>query len=193
MCIGEVDVVEGEAAARRQLGARARRARLFGERPGDAIAAPERQLGGVVGPDDGDGNVLGDLAAVLVVERDRVDLGDRLSRCQLLDQSGLDGVGPLYLAGPVAVGIVQNDRTERPQSLRGGASRLLECGGNGMLVAQVGVGEGQNALDGEELVAWGRPHDFIDNARCRARAEYRRVIGHDVLPIPLKYRKRTNP
>ena len=71
MHVGEVDVGEGDGAA---VGQVARRGNLFGDCTDEILRGDHRR---VVGAGDGDVDLPGDQAAVLVVERDgeAFDLG----------------------------------------------------------------------------------------------------------------------
>ena len=92
MHVGEVDVGEGDGAAVGQI---AGRGDLLGDRADEILRGDHRR---VVGAGDGDVDLLGDQAAVLVVERDGEALDLGLAGGQILDRGVGNRVGPGQLA-----------------------------------------------------------------------------------------------
>ena len=140
MHVGEVDVGEGDDAA---VGQVARRGDLFGDRADEILRGDHRRI---VGAGDGDVDLLGDQAAVLVVERDGEALDLGLAGRQILNRGICNRVGPGQLAAGSGAGrIAILDRRQRAED---GADRGAG-GRNQMHVGEVDVGEGDGAAVGQ--------------------------------------------
>src|SRR5205807_1568727 len=124
----------GQVAGRRDL---------LGDRADEILRGDH---GGIVGAGDGDVDLLGDQAAVLVVERDGEALDLGLVLGEILNRGIGNRVGPGELAaGSCAGGVAVLDGGERAEH---GADRGAG-GGNQMDVGEVDVGEGDDAAVGQ--------------------------------------------
>ena len=163
--IRQVDIRERDDAA---IGQIAGRRHLFRHRAADILGRNDRL---VIGAGDGDIDLLGDQAAVLVVDRDgeAFDLG--LTRGQVFDGRVGNRVGPGQLpAGASARGVMVHDRAERAK--RGADRRPGRR--HQMYVRQVDIPERDDAA--VRQIA-GRRHLFRHRTADIRRRNNRCVVG----------------
>ena len=140
MHVGKVDVGEADRAA---VGQVAGRRDLLGDRADESCRGDHWR---VVGAGDGDVDLPGDQAAVLVVERDGEALDLGLAGSQILDGGIRNRVGPGQLAagtGAGGIGILdRRERAEHRADRRAGRRHQMHVG-------EIDVGEADRAAVGE--------------------------------------------
>src|SRR6185436_20698035 len=141
---------------------------LFGYRTDEVLRGDQRHI---VGAGDGDVDLPGDHAAVLVVERDGEALDLGLAGRQKLNRGICNRVGPGQLAAGSSAGrIAILDRRQRAEDGpdRGAGGR------NQMHVGEVDVGEGDDAAVGQVA---RRGDLFGDCTNEILRGDHRPIVG----------------